>query len=164
MILELEKKFEASPNFIVANFSKLETSELDKLRLSLKLVKSDYMVVKNSMTKQVLKKLKIKEAENLFSESCGVIFSGSDAIATSKCTVNFAKDHEAFKIKGGYVDGAVIDLSLVKQLAALPSREALLSKLLGVMKSPISGLVNVLSGTTRSLLYVLEAIRKKKSE
>ncbi len=163
MIVELEKKFERYPNFFVASFTKLPTIELDKLRTNLKQINLDCMVVKNSISKQALKKMKKDSASTLFESSCGVIFSKEDAVIAAKSVVTFAKDHEMFIIRGGFVDGAVIDESLVKQLALLPTKEVLLSKLLGTMKSPISGLVNVLSGTMRSLVYVLDGIKNKKS-
>ncbi len=56
----------------------------------------------------------------------------------------------------------MITVDEIKALAALPSREVLLSKMLGSMQAPISGLVNVLQGTIRNFVYVLEAVRKEK--
>jgi large subunit ribosomal protein L10 len=60
------------------------------------------------------------------------------------------------------VDGRVIDVDGIKALADLPSREELIAKMLGSMNAPISGLVNVLGGTMRSLLYALNAVKESK--
>ena len=65
-------------------------------------------------------------------------------------------------IKAGIVDGKVISADDVKALAALPSREVLLAKLLGSMQAPISNTVGVLQGVIRNAVYVLDAIRQKK--
>ena len=65
-------------------------------------------------------------------------------------------------IKAGVLDGKVISAEDIKALASLPSREVLLAKMLGSMMSPISGLANVLQGTIRNFVYVLDAVRKEK--
>ena len=67
-------------------------------------------------------------------------------------------------VKAGLVDGQVIDVAAVDALASLPSREELLAKLVGSMQAPISGLVNVLQGNIRNMVYVLDAVRAKKAE
>ncbi len=77
----------------------------------------------------------------------------------------FAKDPEAkFEILGGLVDGRYIGKVEAKALATLPSREELLAKLVGSMKSPIAGFHGALSGVLRKFVYGLAAVRDKKSE
>lgn len=69
---------------------------------------------------------------------------------------------EVLTIKAGFVEGKVINVEEVKALASLPSREVLIAKVLGSMQAPISGVVNVLQGTIRNAVYVLDAIRAQK--
>ena len=69
---------------------------------------------------------------------------------------------EVLTIKAGLVEGKVINVEEVKALASLPSREVLIAKVLGSMQAPISGVVNVLQGTIRNAVYVLDAIRAQK--
>ena len=66
------------------------------------------------------------------------------------------------EIKGGLVEGTVIDAEGVKALANLPSREILLARLLGSMQSPITGFVTVLQGNIRNLVYALDQVRQQK--
>ncbi len=66
------------------------------------------------------------------------------------------------ELKSGVVDGKVINTSQIKALADLPSKEVLLSMLLSGLNSPITGLVNVLQGPVRNLVYTLNAIKEKK--
>jgi large subunit ribosomal protein L10 len=96
-----------------------------------------------------------------------VAYSTEDAIAPAKVIETFIKENnlaklETLTVKAGVVDGKVIDAAGVKELAALPSREVLIAKMLSSMQAPVSGMVNVLQGTIRNAVYVLEAIRKQK--
>jgi len=90
--------------------------------------------------------------------------SKEDAVAPAKIAVEFAKKNEALKIKTGLLDNKLMSKEEIKALAALPSKEVLLAKMLGSLNAPISGLVNVLQGTIRNAVYVLEAVRKQKEE
>ena len=91
-------------------------------------------------------------------------FAPEDPVAPAKILNDFSKDHKALELKAGILDGAVIGVDEVKALAELPSREELLAKLVGSMQAPLSGLVNVLQGTIRNAVYVLEAVRQKKEQ
>ena len=86
-----------------------------------------------------------------------------DQVAPIKILSKFAKDHEFFKIKSGFIDGKVIDSKEVKSLAKLPSREVLIAQALGGLNAPIAGLANVLNGSIRGLVVALNAIAAKKS-
>ena len=92
----------------------------------------------------------------------GVSFSGKDIVATAKVLVNFSKANNKFKIKGAVVDGKVMTIDQVKALASLPSREVLLSQVVGGIKSPITGFVNTLGGILRKFVYAVAAIKDKK--
>ena len=72
------------------------------------------------------------------------------------------KKLKKMEFKAGVVGGKVIDVNGIKALAELPSREELIAKMLGSMNAPIGGLVTVLGGTIRSLLYTLNAVKEKK--
>ncbi len=82
--------------------------------------------------------------------------------AAAKTLFDFSKDHKTFKIRGGIVDGQVIDAGKAKILSELPSKDVLRATVLMRMKSPIVGLVNVLSGPVRGLIVALNQISQKK--
>ena len=77
--------------------------------------------------------------------------------------MDFAKEHENFKIRGGVVEGKEASLEDIKAIASLPSREVLLAKLVGSLNSPITGLVRVLNGPSQGLVRVLNGIAQKKA-
>ena len=83
-------------------------------------------------------------------------------MAPAKLIAEFIKENRIMEIKGGLVEGKVINADAVKALANLPPREVLIAKMLGSMQSPITGLVNVLQGSIRNLVYALDAVRQQK--
>lgn len=95
------------------------------------------------------------------------MFVKEDAVAPAKVICGFIKknkldENEVLTVKVGTVEGKVIGVDEVKALAALPSREELVAKMLGSMNAPISNTVNVLQGVIRNAVYVLDAIRAQK--
>ncbi len=86
-----------------------------------------------------------------------------DEIAASKLMAGFLKDREGSAIVGGILEGRFVEADVVKRLATLPGRHELLTKLVGSFTAPVSGLVNVLAGNLRNLVYVLNAIKEAKS-
>jgi large subunit ribosomal protein L10 len=90
-------------------------------------------------------------------------FGFDDVVAPAKILADFAKDHKKLELKCGVLEGKVIDLNTVKELANLPSKEALLGQVAGMLQAPIRGLVTVLSGPLRNVAYAVEAIRKQKA-
>ena len=91
-----------------------------------------------------------------------MVSSKNDPVAPAKLISEFIKDNRIMEIKGGLVEGKVIDADAVKALANLPPREVLIARLLGSMQSPITGFVNVLQGNIRNLVYALDAVRQQK--
>ena len=75
-----------------------------------------------------------------------IAWSETDPIAPAKILSKFAKEHEDYVIKAGYIDGDVVDAAGVENLASIPSKEGLIAKLLGSIQSPLYGLAYVLQG------------------
>lgn len=162
MTKETLSLFERYPNFFITNYMGTSVSELELLRKNLDKISSKYMVVKNSIIKVVLEKLKKSDLVPMIDNGVGIAFSGEDILTTCKALVTFTKDHDKFKIKSGFLEGRSVPADRVKEIAALPSREGLIARVVGGIKSPLSGFVNVLEGTLRKFVYVVEAIKNKK--
>ena len=97
-----------------------------------------------------------------FEEICKIPHGSGNTKQISDYLVSFAKDHDFFKVKSGFIDGKVIDAVEVNNLAKLPSREVLIAQVLGGLNAPISGFATVLGGTIRGLVVALNAIAEKK--
>lgn len=162
IIREIEKELKAKPTFFVTQHGGVSAVAIDKLRSKLRGVNSRYMVVKKSLSRKALERVNLKQLGENMDGACGIAFTAGDVVASSKVLVEFAKENEAFKIHQGYMNGQAMAADQVKILATLPSREVLLSKLLGGMQAPVSRFVGVLSGTLRQVVTVLDAIAKKK--
>lgn len=162
MVEEIITRINAHPNFVITSYMGSSTSDLEGLRKSLKKSSSDYLVVKNSILKVAFNKVKLEAEVSKIDGGMGLSFGGQDILATCKTLSAFAGTHDKFKIKGAIVDGQSITPEKVKVLASLPSKEVLLSRVFAGMKSPISGLVNTLSGVLRKFVYVVDAVKQSK--
>ena len=97
------------------------------------------------------------------SRSRPIVFAGTDPVAPAKAIKKFSDDVKPIDVKAAYIEGRVVDASKVSALAALPSREELLAKMVGSIASPLRGLVTVLSGNQSGLVRVLNSIREQKA-
>lgn len=162
IINEIEKELKNRPVFFVVQHSTVSASALDGLRAKLRKAGSRYLAVKGSLGRKAFERAKLDQFKDSLEGACGVAFSSADPVAPSKVLVDFAKANEAFKIRSGYLNGQRMDVEQVKALASLPSREVLLSKVVGGIKTPITKIVHVFAGMPRKLVNVLDAIAKKK--
>ena len=90
----------------------------------------------------------------------GVTFGYEDQVEPAKTLIKFAKENETFKVLAAILAGNVLNDKQVIALAKLPSREALLAQLVGVLQAPIRGLAVVLQANTRNLVVVLNKIKR----
>jgi large subunit ribosomal protein L10 len=164
MINEILTDFKERPNFFLTNYMGSSVADLESVRKNLKASQSMFFVVKNSILNVVFDQLKLAEAKQLIDGGVGISLSGEDIIATSKVLVNFAKAHEKFKIKGAVIEGKLFTVDRVKELASLPGKEALLAQVVGSIKAPITGFVNVLGGIVRKFVYAVDAIRSAREK
>lgn len=162
MIKELSEKLKDKSNIFVTDCTGLGVVELEKLRERLKGNKVNYVIIKNSLGRLALKNVKMEPLATLIDGTIGLALGGADPISTSKTLVKFSKDTGRLKVKGGLLDGKLVDEAQIKELSLLPPKEVLLAMVFGGMKAPISGFVNVLEGAIRKVVYVVNAIKDKR--
>jgi large subunit ribosomal protein L10 len=163
VVSEIQKKFEMAKTVVLADYRGLNVEEVTELRKKMREAGIDYKVLKNTMTSRAAKAANIEGLDDYLSGPTALAFSNQDYVAPAKILADFAKDHKKLELKAGVLDGKVIDLESVKNLANLPSREVLLGKLAGLFQAPVRGLVTVLSGPLRNFAYAVEAVRKQKA-
>lgn len=163
-VAEIKERLGRARSMVVAEYRGLDVKEITDLRKQTRDAGVEFKVFKNTLTARAAKELNITGLDTYLEGPNGFAFAYDDPVAAAKALAEFAKSHEELVIKCGVLDGKVIDAAGVKSLADLPSREVLLSMLLRGMQGPISGLVNVLQGTIRNLVYALDAVRKQKEE
>lgn len=164
VVAQLKEQLESAKGVVLTSYKGLTVAQDTELRRELREAGVSYHVVKNTMLRIAAKEAGIEEH---LEGTTAFAFSTEDAVAPAKVICGFIKknkleDAEVLTVKVGMVEGKVIGVDEVKALAALPSREELIAKLLGSMNAPISNTVNVLQGVIRNAVYVLDAIRSQK--
>ncbi len=167
VVAQLKEQFESAKGVVLTSYKGLTVAQDTELRRELREAGVSYHVVKNTMLRIAAKEAGIEGIEEHLEGTTAFAFSSEDAVAPAKVICGFIKknkleDAEVLTVKVGMVEGKVIGVDEVKALAALPSREELIAKLLGSMNAPISNTVNVLQGVIRNAVYVLDAIRAQK--
>ncbi len=161
-VAEIKEILSSAKCTVLVNYCGLTVAEDTKLRSSMRAAGVKYTVVKNTLLRIAAKDAGIEGMDAYLEHNTAIAVAPEDPVAVAKILNDFAKVHKALEVKAGVLDGKMITTDDIKALAALPSREVLLAKMLGSMQAPISGLVNVLQGTIRNFVYVLEAVRKEK--
>ena len=166
VVEEMKEKLQSAQGAVFVGFSGLSVADVTKLRRKFREGGVEYKVVKNTLTRIAADELGFNDLDAVLEGPTAIAYSAEDTVAPAKILKDFIKETktEALTVKAGIADGQVIDAAAVEALASLPSREELLAKLVGSMQAPISGLVNVLQGNIRNMVYVLDAIRAKKAE
>jgi len=163
-VAKIKEELTNAKGVVFADYRGITVAQDTALRRKAREASIEYRVVKNTLTRFAAQEAGIEGLEQYFEGPTVMAYSLEDAVAPAKLISDFIKESKlkTYEIKAGIVDGSAIDAEGVKQLASLPSREVLLSKMLGSMQAPISGLANVLQGTIRNMVYVLEAVRQQK--
>ncbi len=161
LVEELSAKLSGSQITILTDYTGLNVQAMTTLREQFRKTASEYHVYKNTLARIAAQKSGLEGVLKFMEGPTGYVFS-SDPVTPSKILTDFVKTNPNLKVKCAVLSGGVVDGSRVREIANLPPREVLLSRLLGQMNAPITGLVNVLSGPIRKLVYALEDIRKKK--
>lgn len=164
VVEELVDKFKRGQGIVLADYRGLNVKDITELRSKLREAGVEFHVIKNSLALRAAREVDLDQLESLLVGPTAIAFGYDEPVSAAKVLSEFAKSHDDLEVKGGVLDGKVIDVEGVKALADLPSREELLAQVLRGMQSPISGLAGVLHGTLRKFVYALEAVRKQKED
>jgi len=152
IVEEIADKFSKSSSAILFDYRGLTVEEVTELRKQFREAGVDYKVYKNTLVKRALEKAGVEGLADLMDGPNAIAFGFEDPITPAKIGSEFAKTHKALELKAGVVEGEFFDEEKVKELAAIPSREVLIGKLLGSLKAPVS-----------NFAYMLQAIIDKKA-
>ena len=163
IVAELKDKFENSSSAVLIDYRGITVAEATAMREECRSAGVVYKIYKNTLTERAVKELGYEDLIPYLKGPTAIAFGVDDPVAPAKLLSDTIKKLKKMEFKVGVVEGKVIDVDGIKELASLPSREELLAKMLGSMNAPITGLAMVLSGTIRSLLYALKAVEEQKS-
>ncbi|WP_340026025.1 50S ribosomal protein L10 [Paenibacillus sp. FSL K6-1096] len=130
-------KLQNSVSTVVADYRGLNVSQVTELRKQLREAGVEFQVLKNTLLRRATAAAELTDLDAVLTGPTAIAFSETDAVVAAKILNDFAKKNDALKLKGGVVEGRVIDADQLKALAELPSREGLLSMLLSVLQAPM---------------------------
>ncbi|MCL6605838.1 MAG: 50S ribosomal protein L10 [Paenibacillus sp.] len=130
-------KLQNSITTVVADYRGLNVAQVTELRKQLREAGVEFQVLKNTLLRRATAAAELTELDEILTGPTAIAFSTTDVVAPAKILNDFAKKNDALKLKGGVVEGKVIDADQIKALAELPSRDGLLSMLLSVLQAPM---------------------------
>ncbi len=164
VVEQLAGRFEQAPITILADFKGLTVSEITDLRRQIGAAEGEFVVAKNTLARLAIKDTGNEVINPLLVGPTGFAFGYGDPIAIAKVLDGFAKETDAFDVKGGVFEGEFLESRQVAQLAAMPGRDELRAQLLALLMTPATQLVRVLQAPAQQLVQVLEARRSELAE
>src|SRR5271155_6180634 len=162
-VAELAKELEGSTSPIVGPFAKLTVAQDYALRGVVRGAGARYRVLKNKLAARASQGTGVEAALQGLKGVSSVAYTSGDPVALAKALSSWVKDNAEFTFKLGIVDGKVIDVREIGELATMPGKEELFSKLLFLIQSPAQRLATVINATGRDLAVVLgQGVEKEK--
>jgi len=159
LVEKLGKSLQNAKSIVLVNYTGLDVKAQQELKSRLNAVNSHMVVVKNTLLKRAAEMAKIDKevlTSDILSGQTALVIAEDDAVAPIQVLGKFAKEYELPKFKVGVVDGVFQDSASLSKISLLPSKDALLSQLLGSLMSPMYGLVGTLNGNLQKLVYILQ--------
>ena len=162
-VTELAAELESSTSAIVGTFAKLTVAQDYNLRKVVREAGGKYRVLKNKLAARAAKGTNVEAALQGLKGVSSVAYTSGDPVALTKAISTWVTDNAEFTFKLGIVDGKVISIEEIKQLATMPGKDELYSKLLFLINAPAQRLATVIAATGRDLAVVVnQAVEQNK--
>ncbi len=145
---------------ILTNFRGLNVREIAGLRKKLRDVGVEYKVIKNTLLARAAESLDLGQLKPYLEGPTGIAFCADDPAAPARVLHEYIRQMRKLEVKGGLIEGRVLSADQIKALADLPPKATMLALALGSLKAPMYGLVGVLTGLQRNLVYAIDQIRE----
>ena len=149
----MAEQIKNSPAGVVVNYQGITVEADTKMRKALREAGVKYTVMKNSLTGRACEEVGLGDMKQYLTGMTAIAIATDDPVAPAKVLKEYADKIESFQILAGYLDGAVVDKATVEKLADIPSKEVLIAKFLGSIRSPLYGFA-----------YAIQAIVDKDGE
>ncbi|UCC95116.1 MAG: 50S ribosomal protein L10 [Candidatus Omnitrophota bacterium] len=160
---ELKTKFKEAEACFFVGFNKINAFSLNTMRNDFRKSEAAVFVTKNSLLKRTLDDLGWTEFNGFLEGETGIIFVyDADIIKTCKILVEFSRENEAFRLKGGMLKNKKIAPEEVKNLAKLPSKEILLGMAVNTLSSPLTGFLAAMNQVILKFVWAVKEIKEKK--
>jgi large subunit ribosomal protein L10 len=160
-VAALKEEIEGSSALLLTEYRGLTVSEITELRRSLREGGARFAVIKNTLMRRALEGTDAAGLESLFEGPSAVAFVQEDPVAAAKSVTAASKKFPTLTLKGGFVEGRVLDADQAIALADLDSREVMLSKVAGLIKSEMTRAAGTFQAAQSRFLGLLEAFKAK---
>ena len=161
-IADLTARLKASSTAVLADYRGMTVGQMRDLRTKLRGGGIEMVVVKNTLARRAAKAAGYEPLSAELVGPIAMLFAVDDVSAPARILNDYIRANRKMVIKGGLLEGQVIKADAVTELADLPSREVLLSRLLGAMKAPLGNLASVLQAPLTKFARTLDAVRSQK--
>src|SRR6202030_1977761 len=161
-IAEIATSIAESAAIFAVDYRGISVAQVAELRTRLREADATFKVVKNSLTERAADQAGAQTLKELLSGPTALTFVRGDAAVAAKAVADFGRANQLLPFKGGTMDGAALDVEQIRALSRLPSREVLYGQLVGVVASPITGVVRTLAALIGGLASALGQVRDKK--
>ena len=163
VVAEATRLLAATEALYLSDYRGLKVSELTELRAKLRDGGATLRVLKNTLARRAAAEAGREQIVPLLTGPTAVTFCGADPVAPAKALVEFMRTHPQLIVRGGLLQGDMVDADGVRALSALPPRDVLLAQVVGTMAAPLTGLVTVLQGTISGFARALQQIVEQKT-
>ncbi len=165
-VAQLRELLAGASTFFLVDYQGLSAGELHRLRAQVRGAGGRLLVAKNTLINVVLDEHGVEGLQATLTGPTALVLVGDDLVAPAKALADHAKAHakDLPVAKGGYLQGTVVGPEALARIATLPSREQLLSQLVGVLQAPLSQLVGVLEAPPQNLVTVFNNYADKLKE
>jgi large subunit ribosomal protein L10 len=161
-IAEIAADIDSSHAIFAVDYRGISVPQAAELRSKLREADATFKVVKNSLTERAADQAGAETLKTLLAGPTALTFVRGDVATAAKAIADYARSTQLLPFKGGLMDGAALDPDQIRSISRLPSREVLYGQLVGVVASPVSGLVRTLSALIGGLASALGQVREQK--
>ncbi len=152
----LRQDLERVRNLFVTGFEKLTVSQDFQLRKAVRSAGGTYRVIKNNIAEKAAEGTPSEAVLKDLKGMCSLAYTSADPVALAKALTVYAKANPAFTFRAGFVEGRAIDVKSITDLANMPSKDEILSKLLFLINAPAQRLVTAMNAVGRNLAVVID--------
>jgi large subunit ribosomal protein L10 len=157
-VKDITGRFEAADAALLTEYRGLRVSEIAEVRNALREAEADYKVYKNTLTRIAVREVGLEELVGMLEGPTAIAFVHGDAAAPAKALDEAARKYPVLAIKGGVLNGRIIDAAQAAELARLEPREAQLARIAMLFNAPAQQAVNALSALLRDLGSMLAQV------
>ena len=157
----LRKELEQSPAIFVAGYEKMTVQQDFELRKTVRNAGGSYKVVKNNVADKASEGLGSHDVFGNLKGMTSIAWTAADPVALAKALTAYAKTNPAFTFKAGFVEGRVVEVKSIQDLASMPSKEELIAKVMFLINSSAQRLAVSISGVARNLAVVIDQAAKE---